>query len=73
MCYNEPSYSDLKFMVQNCNYVCTNLILLLNMLHLYTLQKYTVIIVTLYNSMPYKETEESTYKVCYTSLLIYHF
>ena len=22
----ESSYNDLKFMVQNCNYVCTNLI-----------------------------------------------
>ena len=22
-----PSYNDLKLMVQNCNYVCTNLIL----------------------------------------------
>ena len=22
----EPSYNDLKFMVQKCNYVCTNLI-----------------------------------------------
>ena len=22
----EPSYNDLKFMVQNCNYICTNLI-----------------------------------------------
>ena len=22
----EPSYNDLKFMVQNCNYVCTHLI-----------------------------------------------
>ena len=22
----EPSYNDLKFMVQNCNYFCTNLI-----------------------------------------------
>ena len=22
----EPSYNDLKFTVQNCNYVCTNLI-----------------------------------------------
>ena len=21
----EPSYNDLKFTVQNCNYVCTNL------------------------------------------------
>ena len=21
----EPSYNDLKFMVQNCNYFCTNL------------------------------------------------
>ena len=21
----EPSYNDLKFMVQNCNYVCTNI------------------------------------------------
>ena len=24
----EPSYNDLKFMVQNCNYFCTNLIVL---------------------------------------------
>ena len=24
----EPSYNDLKFTVQNCNYVCTNLIFL---------------------------------------------
>ena len=23
----EPSYNDLKFMVQNCNYVCANLII----------------------------------------------
>ena len=22
----EPSYKDLKFTVQNCNYICTNLI-----------------------------------------------
>ena len=22
----EPSYNDLKFTVQNCNYICTNLI-----------------------------------------------
>ena len=22
----EPNYNDLKFMVQSCNYVCTNLI-----------------------------------------------
>ena len=21
----EPSYNDLKFTVQNCNYICTNL------------------------------------------------
>ena len=24
----EPSYNDLKFMVQNCDYVCTNVIAL---------------------------------------------
>ena len=24
----ESSYNDLKFMVQNCNYVCTNLIVI---------------------------------------------
>ena len=24
----EPSYNDLKFTVQNCDYVCTNLIAL---------------------------------------------
>ena len=24
----EPSYNDLKFMVQNCNYFCTNPIVL---------------------------------------------
>ena len=22
----EPSYNDLKFTVQNCNYICTNLL-----------------------------------------------
>ena len=22
----EPSYNDLKFMIWNCNYICTNLI-----------------------------------------------
>ena len=22
----EPSYNDLKFTVQNCNYICTNLV-----------------------------------------------
>ena len=29
----EPSYNDLKFTVQNCNYICTNLI------HIYTEQQ----------------------------------
>ena len=24
----ESSYNDIKFMVQNCNYVCTNLIVI---------------------------------------------
>ena len=30
----EPSYNDLKFMVQNCNYVCTNLIQIIFYFHL---------------------------------------
>ena len=38
----EPSYNDLKFTVQNCNYICTNLIALSGLWKVYyTLQRYT--------------------------------
>ena len=65
----EPSYNDLKFMVQNFNYVCTKLISSV-IYNCHNLLSFALLVPTLSNSIPSLPSEWSSSSTSLLEILL---